>query len=261
MKKAVIIGVVVSVLLGFQQLSYGFEFFNRTIEVINKPLNLETGSVLGVGVVYAQQPYVGVDNTIMPVPIIIAKHKRFFVDGISSGYYLTDNKDVNLAVIVAPRFNGYDSGDSDFLSGMDDREWSFDGGLKLKWNNDITDVSVTVLTDLLDEHQGQEVRLKISKKMFRGFFTPRIGVRWQSDDLTDYYYGVKGAEATVDRPEYSPGNSLDYMVGVMFAIPIDEKWAATLDIQYDFLSDNIKDSSIVDEDQIGRFILGMAYRF
>ena len=219
------------------------------------------GSILGLGVLYSTQPYTDVDEDVWAVPIIKGRYKRFYIDGKSLGYLLNDSEEFEFSVLLKPRFMGYDDSDSAVLAGMDDREWSIDGGLRFKWNNSFFSLSITALNDILNQHQGQEFSCVVSREFKDGLFTPRTGVRYLSNDIVDYYFGVLGNEATSSRPVYTAGATVDYFAGFSVAVPIGEKWAIIGDFEYENLGSEVEDSPIVDEGEILTYTVGAVYRF
>jgi outer membrane protein len=219
------------------------------------------GSILGLGALYSTQPYTDVDEDVWVVPLIKGRYKRFYVDGKSFGYILNDNEEFEFSVLAKPRLMGYEDSDSPVLAGMDDREWSIDAGLRFKWNNQFFTLSITALNDILNEHQGQEINCMVSREFKEGLFTPRMGVRYLSDDIVDYYYGVLGNEATPSRPVYTAEATLNYFGGFTVSIPIGEKWAVIGDFEYESLGSEIEDSPIVDTQEIITYIVGAVYRF
>jgi outer membrane protein len=242
-----------------QTIGFAFEALKNIKDTLEE--SLEEGSVIGMGALYQQRPYKKVDSDIYPVPIISLEYKRFFIDETIFGFHLLDTDEFKFSIVGAPRFWGYDADDSTALNGMQDRKASFDGGLRARWKNKFFTFTLTGLTDLLDEHQGQEVDLSLSKELWGRFLTPHIGVRWFSKDLVDYYYGVKSSEVTATRPAYEPDDTLNYVAGLTIAIPLGERWALITDVQYELLGDEIEDSPIVDEDGISRYLVGIVYRF
>jgi outer membrane protein len=223
---------------------------------------VDEGSLLGAGAMIIESPYRGVDDDVFPAPVLIFESRRFFVDKTVAGYYFNDKSNpVRWGVIGSLRLQGYDADDSSDLEGMRDRDMAFDGGLRISWKNEIINMSLEGVTDLSGTHEGQELRLTLDKELFDGFLTPKAGIKWQSDDLVDYYYGVKADEVKPGRSEYSADNDLEYMVGVTIGLPLGEKWAAFGDIQCSFLGNEAKDSPIVGDDTLMRYVLGVVYRF
>ncbi|HLF17929.1 MAG TPA: MipA/OmpV family protein [Candidatus Omnitrophota bacterium] len=223
--------------------------------------NLEEGSAIGLGVLYSSQPYTDVDADVFPVPLLNVKYKRFYVNGTSLGFLLLDEEEFDISLVGVPRFWGYESDDSSALAGMSERKGSFDGGLRAQWENELFTLEVTGVTDWTGEHEGQEVSALIKHEFLQGGFTPRVGVRWFSDDLTDHYYGVEASEAAAGRPAYEADSTVNFVAGAMVAVPFAEDWAWITDAQYQMLGDEIEDSPIVEENEILTFVSGIVYRF
>jgi outer membrane protein len=223
---------------------------------------IEDGSLMGAGAMMIESPYKGVDDDVYPVPVLIFESKQFFIDKTVMGYYFNDRSNpVRWAVIGSLRMQGYEARDSSDLDGMQERDRAFDGGLRISWKNEIIYMILEGVTDVSGTHEGQELRVTVEKELFRGFLTPKAGIKWQSDDLTDYYYGVKPNEVKAGRVAYSADDDLEYMVGITIGVPLGEKWAAFGDIQCSFLGDEGKDSPIVGDDKALRYVLGVVYRF
>ncbi len=231
---------------------------------VNKTLNTdesELKGVLGVGVLVDTQPYKDVDPKAWPVPLASLEYKNFWIDGRVFGYRLLGEGNWKLSVAGKPRLMGYHSNDSSTLYGMEDREGSFDGGGRFSWESEMFDLKVMVLSDLGGKHNGQEVSAVLSKELLKGFITPRVGVKWLSQNLVDYYFGVRGNEARVWRPAYEPDSTVDAIAGATVALPIGEKWAFVTDLEYEFLGSEITDSPIVDADGVFKCAVGVVYRF
>jgi len=223
---------------------------------------IDPGSVLGAGAMLLESPYKGVDEDIYPVPVLIFESKRFFVDKTVAGYYFNDRSNaVRWAVIGSLRLQGYKARDSGDLDGMQDRDRAFDGGLRISWKSEIIDIILEGVTDVSGTHDGQELRLDVYKELFDGFLTPKAGIKWQSADLADYYYGVRPNEVKAGRAEYAADADLEYMVGITIGLPLGEKWALFGDIQCSFLGHEGRDSPVVGDDTLMRYVAGVVYRF
>lgn len=222
----------------------------------------EEGSLLGAGVMLSESPYKGVDDEVSFVPVMILEEKRFFVEGTSFGYYFNDSSSpLRWALLGSLRLQGYDADDGSDLDGMRDRDRAFDGGLKVSWKNSVADLSLAAVADLSGTHEGQEVRLSASREFFKGGIKPRVGVSWQSEDLAGYYYGVNADEARPGRTAYAPGDDIEYSAGVRVGVPLGKRWALFADVGCTFLGGEAKDSPIVADDKLMRYMAGAAYRF
>lgn len=203
----------------------------------------------GVGVNYSQEVYQDFDQRVIPMPLIGYRDEKWQVFGPFVKYKLLKKGDFSLSASLAPRFDGYDDSDSDIFKGMDERKWSIDGGLGLSWSKYGFEVGIDNKFDLLDRSGGYESELTFSKK-FRvaGMMVePGVSLAYQSEDLVDYYYGVKANEANATRAEYKAGSAVNSALnlslmkpalGGMVMVKLSSTW-------YD---DAITDSPLVDED-------------
>jgi outer membrane protein len=97
---------------------------------------------------------------------------------------------------------------------MDDRDWSVDGGVGVSWLTDVGLFGLSYVTDLFGRHKGQEMEFSYTVLFrWRGFdFIPSAGMRWKSENLVDYYYGVRPSEALTGRPAFEGEEALDPFV-------------------------------------------------
>ena len=82
MKRVISVLMFVILLFGFQGsacsgMLYDWEMLDNISVALEE--NLEDGSVLGLGVVYPERPYKGVDNEVIPAPIMVVEMKQFFI--------------------------------------------------------------------------------------------------------------------------------------------------------------------------------------
>ncbi len=220
----------------------------------------------GLGVLVYDGPYKGRDTQVAPAPIICWENDRFFVRELKGGVILYETEEVEFDAFLKPRLSGYDNEDSNDLDGMDDRDYSLDGGLQFTWDIPVMgnlELGTSVAGDLLSEYKGMEIESTLSK-LFD--FTPvfvrlGIGVSWQSESLVDYYYGVKSTEVTATRSEYSPNSAVNGNIALDVYLALSEEWLVVSRVKCDFLNNEIKDSPIVDEDYTITTLLGVTRMF
>ncbi|MFA5260295.1 MAG: MipA/OmpV family protein [Candidatus Omnitrophota bacterium] len=218
-------------------------------------------TVMGLGLRFAESPYIGKDNDVWPVPLIVGRYKNFFVDGRRLGYVLKRFPQGDFSLVGVPRFNGYDHDDSRFLDGMDERKGSIDGGIRCRWKHRLLNLEFIGVSDLLNHHQGQEIKLLVFREFYQGFLTPRVGVNWLSEDLVDYYYGVKGEESKPGRPAYEGGPAVGFNAGIQLAVPVMASWILITDVQFETLGAKIDKSPLVDKQGLWLTVVGLVYRF
>ena len=148
---------------------------------------------------------------------------------------------------------------------MDDRDWSVDGGVALNWRTRVGLFAVSGVTDLFGKHDGQELDFSYTVLFEKAEFTfiPSVGVRYKSDNLVDYYYGVEGDEvrfdARVSRPAYEADDALDPYLRLAVRRKITERWSLLGAVQYEWLDSEITDSPIVDDNYEASLLLGVLY--
>ena len=125
-------------------------------------------------------------------------------------------------------------------------------------------VLAALVTDILGKHDGQELELTYSKPMRWDAWSiaPAGGLRWQSRDLTDYYYGVRDGEARLPgRPAYDADGAVNPFVALRAQRPLGRKWSLLGAVQYEWFDDEISDSPIVDESYDITVLAGVLYTF
>ncbi|MCL5278670.1 MAG: MipA/OmpV family protein, partial [Planctomycetes bacterium] len=166
---------------------------------------------LGGGAFVQTEPYAGIPARVYPAPVVAYEGERLYVRSAIVGYRLVSENGLMIGPQVQPRIEGYSAGDSPFLSGMRDRNWSVDGGVNIEAVTPIGLPGVSIVSDLLGRHRGQEVEFRhlIMFPMFGFQLIPSGGVRWKSEKLVDYYYGVRPNEARPERPAYEGKQAFD----------------------------------------------------
>jgi outer membrane protein len=88
-----------------------------------------------------------------------------------------------------------------------------------------------------------------------------VGFSWLSNDLADYYYGVRSDETKVGRPAYSAGSGVNWFAGLGTDYKLDEKWSLFAQFSYEWLNNEITDSPIVDDDYKITILAGAMYKY
>lgn len=218
---------------------------------------------LGAGAVYSSSVYKGDDGKIMPIPMVFYKQDKLYFAGKWAQYQLLKQEGFEFGALAQWRFDGYDSSDSRYLSGMSDRRMSIDGGAVASYFDGWGRTRLSFVTDLLSKHSGQELSASYGKRFGFGkmSITPSAGVLYKTNNLTNYYYGVRSKEATVARKAYKAGSAVDPFVSVQLTYRFDEKFSLMALASIEWLDDEIKASPIVDESYQAGFMFGMMYRF
>lgn len=217
---------------------------------------------LGVLAANRDAPYVGLDEGLLVTPLVRFEGERFHIRGLRGGAELHRIGNFSFDAFVKVRLDGYKAKDSPFLAGMDDRDFSLDGGLAAQWTNRrIGQFELAASTDLLGRSHGEEVQLSYSAlvRRFGWTFIPSVAVQWQDEALIDYYYGVRAGEALPGRPAYRGDSAVTPQFLLLATHPLGERWNIYTYLGYSWLPSEITDSPIVDEDSQATVMLGVAY--
>ena len=177
--------------------------------------------------------------------------------------HLYQNGPFSVDLLGKYRFEAYESGDSAELVGIHDRKGTVEAGTKARLRLAPVTLSVQVLTDVLNEHSGQEIEVRVTKP-FRWrmlFFATYLGVSLLSDDFSTYYYGVDKTEAIAGRPAYDLGWTVNWQAGLALRLGLSPDIMLNSAVGLELFDQEITDSPIVDH-ETGIFgMLGIAYSF
>jgi len=219
---------------------------------------------IGVMTMLSSNPYRGGDTVVRVLPLITFVGERLYVLGPRAGYNLVKKRFVNINAVAEYKFAGDAFEDEKFLEGMENREDTlmagFDFGVRGfgRWRGDLS-----ALTDVFGRHDGQEINLSISRNFTirKLSLTPGAGAVWRSDDYNNYYFGVQESEATAERPAYEPGKSIEWFARLGARYAFNETWSLLANFRYELLSDDVRESPIVDKDAVTSAFIGLNYGF
>lgn len=225
---------------------------------------------LGVGSAWGQSPYQGVGSNPNTVPALISYRSRFaYIRGLEAGVNVWGQGGawggIEASLLVSGRLAGYRSSDSGFLEGMERRGWSLDAGVGLAGRIDAHQFSLQAVHDVLDKHQGYELRgsyryaLPLTEQLQ---ISPGIALYWQSADLVNYYYGVKETEARGDeRPPYEAGSGWKPSLSLSLDYAFSPQLSLMTAGRVRKLPDSAASSPLVDRDLVAGVFTALIYRF
>jgi outer membrane protein len=176
--------------------------------------------------------------------------ERFSMVGGTFSYKLAGSDTMQISAIAQGRDDGYKAGDSDAVSGMDEREAGFDIGLNAAVGGLWGTVQVSLLSDVTETSEGSEIDLRYSYPVQAGLWTfeTAAGATWKSEELVDYYYGVKESEARSGRNTYQGEAAVNPYAEFVVAYKLSRQWSIVGGVEVEQLDDVIADSPIIDED-------------
>ncbi|MGB0132272.1 MipA/OmpV family protein [Dokdonella sp.] len=216
------------------------------------------GVSLGVGMLVTKGILLGEDARTYVVPTIGYVGERVFITGISGGVHLYKNDGFALDVLLSARLDGWDADD---LSASELADVGIDRNLLVNRKNELDagfgasysssnwgKLSLTAKGDVTNASDGYEVALlyQAAFEWWGGALVPSAGISYWSDDLSNYYYGTLPQEVAAGVPSYQPGSAIVPNLGLTFLRTLPKDWLFFGGLQYQWLSDDIIDSPLVD---------------
>ena len=227
----------------------------------------EGTAALGGGIRGGQSPYFATDNEdqrqLDLIPLYLYEGKYLFAHGTAFGVHVARNDAFELNLYTRYRFQKLDPDSNVFYEGLEERKQTLDAGIELGLKQKWGEIKLDWVTDTLDRHNGQEVRFSYRYRFEAGpwSFSPFISWTWQDANLTDYYFGVSEAEARVDRPAYSPGESQWTSIGLNTAWHVTDRIVFFGNVAFGGADSEITNSPLVEEAGFSQVFVGGTYIF
>ncbi|GLI55178.1 membrane protein [Propionigenium maris DSM 9537] len=221
---------------------------------------------VGIGLMAERSPYKGVGTEGSPIPVLDLKYKKLYLRGTELGYEAFETERFKVSAF-ADFMGGYEVEGGDLDKGyqdIDDRDTQFEGGLELTYKLP-EDYELTARIALGSE--GNRYTLEGSKLYFIGEKTiirPSVYAAFNDSSYTDYYFGVTKDEAAKNegiKKEYNAGSSQEYGIELMAEHDLNESFALVGFGGVKYLSGEIDDSPIVDNNFIYEVGAGFKYKF
>ena len=222
---------------------------------------------LGIAVTGEQNPYVGAENSVFAYPFLTSFRDSALTDDWlliregDIGLRWVNDKGWELGVVGRIQTLGLGDSDAEELIGIADREWTLELGPLVGWRRWPVHIDARIYAEVSDRHEGLISQLAFSLPLEwpRGYLVPSVEFIHQDSDYVNYYYSVKQVSATPTRPAYSGDAATNLAVKARWGYALNEKWLLSGAIGLEFLDSEIKDSPIVDSDDLWSARLGFAY--
>ncbi len=238
--------------------------FLRSATLFGLPLLANDDNLsIGLGVAWATSPYKGVDDIILPFPDISYQNGNFFIGFGDIGYTVYSQETCAITLLGSWSPAPYESDDSSFLNGMEDRKFSIEAGAAITMETMLGNLGITALSDVSGHHKGQTVTAQYSIPFGGDTWAVEavIGLNWQSEKIVDYYYGVRRSEVRTDRAYYEGKSTFSPSVGLNGAVKIYDNVTLEGGVNVEFLGSGITDSPLIDDDSVLSASLSVSYSF
>ena len=218
---------------------------------------------LGLGVVSQRPPQAGADAEVFVIPFPSYEGERLSASLGNVNWALHSSERLRFAVEGQVRFDGYDPDSSTGLAGMEERDATLDVGFSFTAKGSWGVARFQALSDVLGVHEGFEVSTGYEYPFHAGrwVFLPSFTVSFLSEDLVDYYYGVRLNESMPGRPAYAGASTINAKVGLTVAFSLGRQWSLIAGGEYVRLGSEITDSPIIARDYQVLSYTALEYRF
>jgi MipA family protein len=220
-----------------------------------------------------QQPYTGIKRFNFAIPLVYFENRWVQLMGprldvtpppLTWGAGTDRELKVGLGVNLFG-FGGYKASDAPILNGMENRKQGIFMGPFAKWSNPFVNVTAEWMLDASRNSEGQRFAIGVERTFGpiaqRLMFTPSLAVASLDKKYTDYYYGVRSAEARPDRPAYVAERTATTELGLRIDYMFSQKQAVFGSLQYTGLGSEIKNSPLVDRSGETFVLVGYLFRF
>ena len=237
---------------------------------------------LGMAVGYGERsnPLIQSDDVPILVDIDIAYFgERFFFDNGDIGLTFIDNANVTASVMARvrsdrvffgrtdTRFVAFDLAGAPLSSAVElrvpDRDYAIESGIELlsdgRWGN----LQASFFHDVSSTHGGFEIDADygLGFRMGNWYVEPAIGVSYKSEELNDYYWGIRAREASDALPTYEAGDGFNTRARLRAAYYFSREWSLALSAEYERLNEEAAASPVVEQQGVFGWFAGMAFRF
>jgi MipA family protein len=217
---------------------------------------------LGAAVRIERSPFRGAGMRRDFLPLYLYESERLYLRSNSIGLKLGGSAARRLEVFLRHRLEGHPVDDIPAsLAGMAAREPGIDAGLGAQWGGAWGVAYAELLQDASSVSKGSELRLgyKYSWRSGRLWIRPHASLGLRSGELNDYYFGVRGEEASAARPAYQAHAGVFAEIGVLAAYRLAGRWRLLAGASLTRLPGTAARSPIVEHRTVHAVTLGAMY--
>jgi len=219
---------------------------------------------LGLAAVTSESIYRGGSSQTRVFPAIDYRYKRFYFQAGDLGYKWVDDKNWEVDFGLGVNLVGdVDRGDSRLLRDLPDLSFPVNAFVAAQYKTKIGLFRIKHNHEINNKHDGQSTSLSYSAPIFHRnwLIMPQLSYEHHSAEVVNYFFGVNPEDATADYGAYQTGSGHSYQLSVLALYEINDRWSFVGNVQNEFFSDEISDSTLVDDDQRLSVFAGFLYSF
>lgn len=274
---------------GLFSILIGLFFLTLTKAVANQQQTIEKkhwqwGVAIGAGI--KTNPLVDGNNIpLFLLPDIAWYGERMYFDNLELGYQWYDSQKLsiqsyinvdkesayfkyehpaNLLLLLESSMNGPSDTDKTLsIKSLGKRKWAFHAGFRASWHAGQHYWSISAEQDISGAHNGQKL---IAGYAYQWHFNKtRVSLKpqimWFSRQFTHYYYGIDHRDTDKEAFHYNAKAGWQPSVHLQLARRINADWTWLTYLQYQHLHKGMKNSPVVDKNNVTSVFSGFAYQF
>jgi outer membrane protein len=224
----------------------------------------DTSLILGAGLIYKSSIYINGKEELSFYPSIDAYWGPVFFSDYKVGSYFAGNNNWALSLSYGlDNQEDIEREGSALLKDMPTLKNVFVASIKGEIHHDLGDFTTTFSIDTSNVHQGKIFELGYSYPWIsnKHSFSLELNASWISKEVSQYYYGVQLDNSAVNRSYYQPSNALNLSYGVNYDYALSANQFLFASVYLKQLSDEIKNSPIVEKAESHALLFGFIYKF
>lgn len=221
---------------------------------------------LGFGAIAINVPYKEYDMKVMPIPIVTYKGDNFWVSGLGGGYYLFNSASDKISIMgyYDPMQFKHEDSDNEKLQQLTTRKGTMMAGLSYVHNTQYGSLRVALTGDVLGNSNGVIADMAWLYRYINGSFsiTPAVGLKWNSENQNDYYYGISRYESRRSGlGKYNPDSDTMPYAELTVNYRFLHNWNLYGVGRWSHLNDEVTDSPMVENSWNSILSIGVTYSF
>jgi outer membrane protein len=146
---------------------------------------------------------------------------------------------------------------------LEDRHFTLLGGMEAFIYTRFGIINLALAHDLFNVHSGTQAKFKwlYNLTLNQWQFELAAVADWKSEQIVDYYYGVRPSENSYWSEHYRPGSATNLGLELTTQYVINQHWELLFLARYTELGDAIVASPLINKQNTNTFFVGTSYRF
>ncbi|ASP39517.1 hypothetical protein CHH28_12905 [Bacterioplanes sanyensis] len=232
-----------------------------TIGSVSLPVHSEFR--LGAGMANTSGEYKDSQGNVYALPVIQYQSELININIDRAEVYLPISQHSWLSALASLRLQTLNEDTSKATRGIEARKESLDAGVGIhSFDDAIGYLGLEWVHDISQQHKGHELSLIAAMPLEgpRLSITPSVFINQLSEELVDYYYGIRTSEVRSERPLYQGQATTNIGGSLDIHYRMTSRWRLQSETSITQLGSGISDSPIIDTKVRWNTMLSVSYQ-